>query len=57
MCSRVFGVALQKALSKLKDDLEAEKRDLVRTLERTSREVEAQSGKGASFIKSLNNTL
>lgn len=43
--SRVLCVAVQKELSKLKNELEAEKRDLVRTLERTSQEVEGQSGK------------
>lgn len=40
-------ITVQKELSKLKDELEAEKRDLVRTLERTSQGVEGQSGKGA----------
>lgn len=41
--SRVFCV--QKELSNLKEELEADKRDLVRTLERKSREVEGQSRK------------
>ncbi|XP_017340477.1 nucleoprotein TPR [Ictalurus punctatus] len=35
----------QKELSNLKEELEADKRDLVRTLERKSREVEGQSRK------------
>ena len=35
---------LQNQLQKAKDELEAEKRELVRTLERRSQEVEHQSG-------------
>lgn len=35
---------LQSQLQKARDELEAEKRELVRTLERRSQEVEHQSG-------------
>ncbi|TSW21800.1 Nucleoprotein TPR [Bagarius yarrelli] len=41
----------QKELSKLRDELEAEKQELVRRLERTSQEVEGQSGKDDWLIK------
>lgn len=54
MNSLVLCFTMQKEISKLKDDLEAEKRDLVRTLERASQEVENQSGKADSFIHSQN---
>ncbi len=37
-------VFLQNELSKAKDELEAEKRELVRTLERRSHDMEQQSG-------------
>ena len=46
----MFCILLQRQLSKAKDELEAEKRELVRTLERRSQEVESQSGMSATVL-------
>jgi len=43
--SEICTFFVQNELSKAKDELEAEKRELVRTLERRSQEMEQQSGK------------
>uniref|UniRef100_A0A8B9HVZ0 Nucleoprotein TPR n=1 Tax=Astyanax mexicanus TaxID=7994 RepID=A0A8B9HVZ0_ASTMX len=49
----IFNILVQNQLSKVKDELEAEKRELVRTLERRSQEVESQS----EDLKRLNDRL
>uniref|UniRef100_A0A8B9HUX2 Nucleoprotein TPR n=1 Tax=Astyanax mexicanus TaxID=7994 RepID=A0A8B9HUX2_ASTMX len=50
---KIFNILVQNQLSKVKDELEAEKRELVRTLERRSQEVESQS----EDLKRLNDRL